>query len=69
MLNAKYRADIVITKHFDGHVIWAGDTVIANVDKFGLDLICAGASAMKLSVYDEEAGHFLTGTVDQLAPI
>jgi hypothetical protein len=31
-----------------------------------LALIVAGASASHLSVYDASAGHYLTGTLDQL---
>jgi len=31
-----------------------------------LALIVAGASAGHLSVYDASAGHYLTGTLDQL---
>lgn len=65
-MNTKHNADIVITGHPAGYVIWQNNNVIGNVNSAVLDLIVAGASARKLSVYDTEAGQFLTGTLDQL---
>lgn len=41
---------------------------IANVDREGLNLIAAGISASRKSLYDFDAGQFICGTVAQLAP-
>lgn len=64
--NDAYRADIVIQPEIGGFSVWQHNKVIANVSPAGADLIAAGASASKLSVYDTTAKQFLTGTLDQL---
>lgn len=63
-------ADIVITSApQEGHyVIYHNGDVIANTDALGCALIAAGAAERKLSVYDVEAGHFLSGGLSQMAP-
>lgn len=69
MFNTKYNADLVITNHLDGYVIWEKDEVIANTDTKGMSLIVAGAEACGLSVYSADGGKWIVCTVDQLAPI
>ena len=64
--NSEYKADVVLTKAIGGWVIWKNDSVVANVNRDGYDLVAAGAAAQKFSVYDEEMGQFLSGTLDQL---
>ena len=64
--NSEYKADVVATGVIAGWVIWVNDSVVANVNRDGYDLIAAGTAAMKKSFYDEDAALFLSGTVDQL---
>lgn len=66
MHNTTHKADIVITAAIGGFVVWRNDNAIANVSPAGLDLIVAGASASKLSVYDAASKQWLCGTLDQL---
>jgi isopentenyl phosphate kinase len=67
-MNTKFNADIVITggEPFGWHV-WSGDELVADIaTKAMLDMLVAGASAQRQSVYDRNSDQFLTGTVEQL---
>lgn len=67
--NTKFEADVVITPELTGaYAVWVNDKRIATGTAHAARLVAAGASASKLSVYDAEADHFLSGTLAQLAP-
>jgi hypothetical protein len=67
-MNTKFNADIVITGNWPlGWHIWEGNEMVADIaTKDVVDMLVAGASAQRKSVYDRESEKFLTGTVEQL---
>lgn len=59
----------IIESPYDGalEVEDADTALVARLYRHELrDLFIAGASALGLSVYDRDAGHGLTGTLDQV---
>ena len=70
-MNTKYSADYVITQgpQPTSFCFWFQDTAICCVGRRAIDLMVAGASARKASVYDETRDEFLCGTLAQLAPV
>lgn len=65
-MNTKYKADVVIEPHGEMFNIWIDDAFHGMVTREVADLISAGSSACKMSVFDVEKNHFVCGTLDQL---
>jgi len=61
--------DITIDRASNGldYIVTYGGASAHVVGRALLALIVAGASASRLSVYDASAGHYLTGTLDELS--
>lgn len=55
---------VVVQRRSDGVF-----STIANTDDTGFDLIAAGISASRKSLWNAETGQFICGTVGQLSPI
>jgi hypothetical protein len=67
-MNTKHNADLVIEASDlgNGYIVWKDDQHLVICGRAAMRLIVAGAIAQKLSVYDAEAGWFLSGTLDQM---
>lgn len=65
--NDRHKADIVIMPELSGaYRAWRNNKVIATGTAEAMRLVVAGASTQRLSVYDAEADHFLTGSIAQM---
>lgn len=59
--------DLLVEKSLTGWNIWQVNDVVASTNsREFLDIIIAGATANRLSVWDASNCRFMTGTVDQL---
>lgn len=61
-------ADFVIYRTVTSSILVEVSTgeVIANVTDAARDIVAAGISAQRKSLYDFDAGHFVCGTLDQM---